>query len=61
MPVRSSPDLPSVVAGLAILTLGGLLLGDAAGVLELTFEWLAPVVLGASGAVLLALGLGRES
>ena len=57
---RRSPDVPSLVAGLVIIGLGGLLLADAAGALELRFEWLGPAVLGAAGAVLLALGLSRD-
>jgi hypothetical protein len=56
----SSPDLPSLVAGLAIVGLGGVLLADATGAIELRFEWLAPAVFGALGAILLALGLGRD-
>jgi hypothetical protein len=58
--VRTSPDVPSLVAGLVILGLGGILLADASGVFELRFEWLGPAVLGAAGAVLLALGLDRD-
>ena len=53
------PDVPSLVAGLAIAGLGGVLLADATGALELRFEWFAPVALGAVGAILLALGLSR--
>lgn len=56
-----SPDLPSLVAGLAITGFGGLLMADAAGAIELGFEWLAPAVLATVGAVLLALGLGRDA
>ena len=55
-----SPDVPSLVAGLVILALGGVLLADAGGAIELRFEWLAPVALGAVGAILLALGLARD-
>ena len=55
------PDVPSLVAGLVITGLGGLLLADASGTIELGFEWLAPAVCGALGAILLALGLSRES
>lgn len=55
------PDLPSLVAGLAIVALGGVLLADATGALELRFEWLAPVALGALGAILLAFGLSRDT
>lgn len=58
--MRRSPDLPSLVAGLVIIGLGGMLLADAAGAFALRFEWLGPAVLGAAGAVLLALGLSRD-
>ena len=55
-----SPDVPSLVAGLVIAGFGGVLLADATGALELRFEWLAPVALGALGAILLVLGLSRD-
>ena len=58
--MRRTPDLPSLVAGLALVAFGGVLMADATGALELRFEWLAPVVFGALGAILLALGLGRD-
>jgi hypothetical protein len=54
------PDIPSLVSGLVIIGLGAMLLADAAGAFELRFEWLAPAAIGAVGAILLALGLGRE-
>lgn len=54
------PDLPSLVAGLAVLAFGGVLMADATGAVELRFEWLAPIVFGAVGAILLVLGLGRD-
>jgi hypothetical protein len=58
--MRPAPDVPSLVAGLAIIGLGGVLLADASGVIELRFELLGPVAFGALGAILLALGLGRD-
>lgn len=58
--MRRAPDVASLVAGLVIAAFGGLLLADAGDVLELRFEWLAPVVFGVLGAILLAVGLGRE-
>jgi hypothetical protein len=58
--VDRRPDIPSLVAGLAICGLGGVLLADAAGAFELRFEWFAPVAIGALGAILLALGLSRS-
>ena len=59
--MRRAPDLPSLVAGLAILAFGGVLMAAATGAIELTFEWLAPVAFGTLGVILLALGLGRDS
>lgn len=46
-----------VTAGLALGGLGVLELLDQVGVLELTFGWLAPALLAAVGAILLARGL----
>jgi hypothetical protein len=57
--VRRSPDLTSVVAGIAVLALGVLLLLDASGTLELRFGVFAPAVCAALGAILLASGMSR--
>lgn len=54
------PDSASLVAGLAVLALGLLLLLDATGASELTFAVLAPVACAATGAILLARGLSRR-
>ena len=54
-----SPDAPSLVAGVAIVALGALLLADQEGALELRFATLAPAVCAALGAIMLALGLSR--
>jgi hypothetical protein len=51
----------SIVAGVALLALGGLLLADATGVIGLTFELLGPVACAAIGAILLASGLSRDT
>lgn len=59
--MRRSPDLTSVVSGLALVAFGGVLLADATGAIDLTFEWLAPVVCATLGAILLATGLSRDS
>jgi hypothetical protein len=48
------------VAGLVIGALGGLLLLDFQGTIDLRFAALTPIVLAAVGAILLALGLTRE-
>jgi hypothetical protein len=54
------PDVRALVAGLGLLALGGLLLLDALGALDLTFGLFAPVACAAAGAILLANGLSRR-
>lgn len=56
-----SGDLTSVVAGIALIAFGGVLLADALGAISLSFEALAPIVCAVLGAILLAAGLGRET
>jgi hypothetical protein len=58
--VRRSPDPTSVVAGIAVVGLGVLLLLDASEALELRFGVLAPVACAAVGAILLASGMTRR-
>ena len=53
--------MPSLVAGLAVLGLGGVLMLDAAGAFDLRFATLAPIACAAVGAILLAAGLSRGS
>jgi hypothetical protein len=55
------PDLPSLVAGLALAGVGVVLLLDQLGTLDLRFGTLAPIALAAMGAILLALGLSRRA
>ena len=55
-----SPDPTSVVAGIAVLVLGVLLLLDAVDTLNLRFGVLGPVACAAMGAILLASGLTRR-
>jgi hypothetical protein len=57
---RREPDLPSLVAGLAIVVLGTVLLLDRLDVLTLRFAALGPLVCAVLGAVLLATGLARR-
>ncbi len=57
MTPRPGFDPASLVAGIIVILLGGLLLLDQADVLELRFEYVLPVVLGAAGGILLACGL----
>jgi hypothetical protein len=59
--VSRSPDVPSLVAGLVVIAFGAVLLADATGAIELRFAALGPIALGAVGAVLVALGLGRDA
>lgn len=59
-PVRR-PDIPALVAGLAVMGFGAVLLLDATDQVDVTFSSLAPVACAALGATLLALGLGRRS
>jgi hypothetical protein len=58
--VTRSPDPTSVVAGIAVLALGVLLLLDGTGTLELRFAVLAPLGCAAMGAILLASGMTRR-
>lgn len=59
--MRPSPDPTSLVAGIAVVALGVLLLLDASGTLDLRFAVLAPVACAAMGAILLASGMtGRR-
>jgi hypothetical protein len=59
--VRSSRiDIPSIVAGIAILALGSVLLLDALGALDLSFALFAPIACAAVGAILIATGLARD-
>jgi hypothetical protein len=54
------PDLPSLVAGLAVLLLGAVLLLDRVDALDLRFAVLGPLACAVVGAVLLASGLARR-
>jgi hypothetical protein len=57
---RARPDVPALVAGLAVLALGGILLLDALGAIDLDFGSFAPLACAAVGAILLANGLSRR-
>jgi hypothetical protein len=56
----SRPDLPTLVAGLAIMAFGSVLLLDSAGQLSFDFGSLAPLVLTVVGLILLISGLARR-
>ena len=58
--MRGGPDIPALVAGLAVLALGGVLLLDALDLIDLTFAVFAPVACAVAGAILVANGLSRE-
>ncbi len=60
MSPRGRPQVPVLVAGLALVGLGVLLLLDATGAVALRFGWLAPAVCAVLGAALLAAGLTRR-
>jgi hypothetical protein len=54
---RGRADRTLIVAGLATIALGALLLLDRTGVIDVRFDYMLPAVLAAVGAVLLAAGL----
>jgi hypothetical protein len=54
---RPGYDPASLIAGVIVIALGGLLLLDQADVLELQPKYLLPVLLAAVGGILLACGL----
>ena len=58
---RRPLDLPSLVAGVAVVVLGAVLLLDRLDVLNLRFASLGPLACAAIGAVLLASGLVRRN
>jgi hypothetical protein len=58
--VLGGPDIRALVAGLAVVALGGVLLLDALNVVDLSFAVFAPVACAATGAILLANGLSRS-
>ena len=53
-------DAGALVAGIAVVLLGALLMLDAAGALDLSPGYAAPAVLATAGAALLAFGLARR-
>jgi hypothetical protein len=54
------PDLPSLVAGIAVILFGIVLLGDALDVVDLRFAALGPLACAVLGAILLASGIARR-
>ncbi len=53
------PDIRTLVAGLVLLAIGGVLLLDALDAFDLTFGLFGPLACAAAGAILLANGLSR--
>jgi hypothetical protein len=53
-------DLPALIGGLATIGVGVALLLDRVHAITLGFGWLAPVLLAAVGAYLLASGLNQR-
>jgi hypothetical protein len=58
--MRRSPNVTSLTAGVAIVVLGALLVLDAAGSIDLGYAYVAPVLVGALGAILLVGGLASR-
>jgi hypothetical protein len=54
---RPGFDPASLISGVIVIVLGGMLLLDQADVLELRVEYMTPLVLAALGGILLACGL----
>jgi hypothetical protein len=59
--VRRSPNVTVLLCGIAVLVLGGLLVLNAGGTIDLRFSYTVPVLVAALGAILLGGGLaGRR-
>ena len=58
--MSARPDIRALVAGLAVLALGAVLMLDALDAFELSFAAFAPLACAATGAILLANGLSRR-
>lgn len=59
--MRKRLDLPSLVAGLALIGIGTALLLDRTETIDMRFATFAPIACAAVGAILLALGLSRRT
>ncbi len=55
------PNVTVLLTGIAVLALGVLLVLDANGTIDLRFAYMAPVLVGALGVILLASGLASRS
>jgi hypothetical protein len=56
-----APNVMALMTGIALVALGVLLVLDADGSIDLGFAYMAPVLVGALGAILLASGLASRS
>jgi hypothetical protein len=54
------PNVTVLLTGIAVLALGVLLVLDAHGVIDLDFAYMAPILVGALGVILLASGLASR-
>jgi hypothetical protein len=54
------PNVTALVTGIVVLALGVLLVLDAKGTIDLRFAYMAPVLVAAFGAILLACGLASR-
>jgi hypothetical protein len=57
--VRTRPDIPALVAGLAVLAFGAVLMLNSLDVIDLSLEAFAPIACALLGSILLANGLSR--
>jgi hypothetical protein len=55
-----SPNVTALVTGLVLVMLGALLVMDSDGNIDLGFSFMAPAVVAALGAILLASGLAAR-
>jgi hypothetical protein len=58
--VSARPDITSLVAGIATVLLGALLLMQEEGTIDLEAGWLLAVLAAATGVVLVASGMGAR-
>jgi hypothetical protein len=58
--MRRSPNVTSLVAGLAVVALGAILVMNARGSIDLGFAYMGPALVSALGVILLASGLAAR-
>lgn len=57
--MRTRPDIPALVAGLAVLAFGAVLMLNSLDVIDLSLEAFAPIACALMGSILLTNGLSR--